>query len=174
MQALEYEAYEGTLQIGIHTPRTNPVPASVYLAGTIHSEYLAKVRSALREYKTTENLASGLQTYLPAQGGFPLYGIRRIEPAGALRSVDEDFNLEVTLQRFRVTLVLYPSTFTAPDEQTFAIERIMQKAVKDCLAAEGLPYLVIPEDFTQLGETFVDIMFELGPATEQGDHDLPA
>jgi hypothetical protein len=170
MLITDYLYYEGTLTIGVHTPRLDPAPATIYLAGPIHSEYLARVRSILREYRTTENLASGLQSYLPQQGGFPLYGIRNITPAGALRSVDDDFNLEVTLQRFSFGLAMLPTTFTADPEKYFSIERVMEKAVQDLFAANSLPHTVttIPGDKKQLGETFIDISFELGAATEQG------
>lgn len=167
----EYLYYEGVLTIGVHTPRLEPVPATVFAAGTIHSEYLAKVRSALREYRTTENLSFGLQNYLPQQEGFALYGIRHIAPAGALRSVDDDFNLEITLQRFSIGLAMLPSTFTADPEKFFAIERVMELAVKDLFAANSLAHSLttIPGDDKLLGETFIDISFELGAATEQGN-----
>lgn len=162
----EYLLYEGTLTVGVHTPRIEPTPATVFLAGTLHSEYLAKVRHALREYRVELNLASGLQAFLPTQGGFPLYGIRAIRPGGALRSVDDDFNLEVTMQRFAVTLAMLPTTFEASPEKAFAVERVMEDAAKDCLAASGLPYLRIPGDMEQIGETYIDISFELGAASE--------
>ncbi len=170
MQILEYNYYEGTLQIGVHTPRLNPTPATVFLAGTLHAELCARVRAALREYKSTENLSTGFQSYLPTAGGFPLYGVRKIAPAGSLRSVDEDFNLEVTMQRFTLGLAMLPSTFAESPEIFLAHERHIEKAVRDCLAANNLPAdMVIPGDSKQLGETWLEIMFELGPALEQGD-----
>ena len=169
MQVLEYIYYGGTLTVGVHTPRMDPTPATIFVAGTIHAEYLAKVRSALREYKITESLSTGLQAYLTTQGGFPLYGVRKIAPAGSLRSVDTDFNLEVTMQRFVMELAMLESTFTASPEIAFAFERHIEKAVKDLFAARSIPFTVIPGDYTQLGETFIDISFELGPASEQGD-----
>lgn len=164
--ASEYMFYDGTLTIGVHTPRLEPTPATVFLAGTLHSEYLAKVRSALREYRVELNLASGLHAFLPTEGGFPLYGIRAIRPGGALRSVDDDFNMEVTLQRFGVMLAMLPTTFQADPEKAFAVERVMEKAAKDCLAAAGLPYLTIPGDQVQLADTYIDVSFELGAASE--------
>lgn len=170
MQVLEYNYYEGTLQIGVHTPRLNPTPATVFLAGTLHAELCARVRAALREYKAVEGVALGLPSYLPSVGGFPLYGIRKIAPAGALWSVDEDFNLEVTMQRFTLGLAMLPSTFTEADEIALAHERHIEKAVRDCLTANNVPAdVVIPGDSKQLGETWLEIMFELGPALEQGD-----
>lgn len=168
MEILDYNYYEGTLVVGIHTPRLNPTPATVFLAGTIHAEYVAKVRAALREYKTTQNLATGLQAFLPVVQGLPLYGIRKLMNAGAPRSVDEDFNLEVTSQRFSLGLAILPSTFTVADEISHAIERHVEKAAQDCLAAAGVPFLSIPGSNELLGESYVDIMFELGPAQEQG------
>jgi hypothetical protein len=174
MQVVDYTYYEGTLVVGIHTPRLNPTPATIFLAGGIHAELVAKVRSALREYRTTHQLASGLQAHLPTQAGFPLYGIRKVQNAGAPRSVDEDFNIEVTAQRFTIGLALLESTFTAADEVSHAFERHVEAATQALFAARGVPdsQTMIPGDNKQIGETYIDIMFELGPALEQGVVDV--
>lgn len=169
MQVVDYLYYEGTLVIGVHTPRLNPAPATVFLAGTLHAEYGADVREALREYKAVENLSSGLQAYLPQFGGLPLYGVRKLQPAGSLRSVDQDFNLEVTQLRFTVGLALTETTFLQPPEIRSAYERHFEKATYDLFQAVGIPNATIPGDTKQLGETYIDIMFELGPALEQGE-----
>lgn len=174
MIVTDYVFYEGALTVTLHTARLNPQPATIFVAGDLHSEYLAKIRSALREYRVAENLATGLQAYLPVHGGFPLYGIRAIRPAGSQRSVDNDFGLEVSQQRFALQIAMLETTFTDAPERFLAIERNIEKAAKDLLTANALPSLVIPGDQVQLGETFVDIMFELGPATEQGDAYAPA
>jgi hypothetical protein len=168
MEVVEYLYYEGTLIVSINTPRAQPQPASVFTAGTIHAEFIAKVRSALREFRTTENLPSGLSAYLPQSEGKPLYGIRKMAPAGSPRSVDPDFNIETTSARFSVGLSLYPSTFLVADEIAFAIERNVEKAAQDLFKARGIPYTTIPGDNQQLADSFIDIMFDLGPATEQG------
>lgn len=176
MQVLEYLYYDFTLTVGVHTPRMQPTPATVFLAGTLHSELLGKVRNVLREYHITENLSTGLQAHLPAQGGFPLYGIRRLAPAGALRSVDDDFNLEITLQRFTGALAFYETTFQADPEKAFAVERVIEKAAYDLFVARAIPCrdIVIPGDDELTGETVIDIMCELGAATEQGDINVNA
>lgn len=176
MQVNEYVVYEGTLQIGIHTERLAPAPATVFLAGNLHSELCAKVRAALREWKSLSNLAASLQGKLSTQQGLPLYGIRKIQPAGSLRSVDEDFNLEVTLLRFIVWLTVSESAMTADEERWMAFERNMEKAWGDLAESKGFPVrgMTIPGDNKQLGETYIDAMFELGPSSEMAPIEVTA
>ncbi|MES2696823.1 MAG: hypothetical protein V4773_25370 [Verrucomicrobiota bacterium] len=59
------------------------------------------------------------------------------------------------------------STFMAADEISHAHERHLEKA--NLLDALSIPHLSIPGDEKALGETYIDIMFELGPESEQGD-----
>lgn len=169
-QVVEYVYYEATLIVGVQTPRLNPTPPTVFLAGNLHSEIAAKVRSALREFRTVEQTTTGLSAYLPTSQGLPLYGIRKIQPMGAPRSVDQDFDLEITSLRFSVGIAMLESTFVADDAISLAIERNVEKAAKDLFKALAIPCadITIPGDGTQLGDTYVDVSCEVGPATEQG------
>ena len=160
---LEYDYYGATLTISIHTPRPDAAPSTVFTAGTLHNEYVAKVRAALREYK------DGIESYLPTAGGYPLYGIRKCEPQGTLRSVEQDFQLEITTMRFGLEIAFLPSTWTVGETVALGVERNIEKAAKDYFAAQSIPYVVIPGDGDQLTESFIDIMVELGAATNQGD-----
>ncbi len=166
----EYRYYAATLIVGIHTPRLNPTPPTVFLAGNLHAELSAKVRSALREYRTVEQTTTGLSAYLPVAQSLPLYGIRLIQPMGSPRSVDQDFDLEITSMRFALGIAMLESTFTVDDAISFAIERNVEKAANDLFKALSIPCadVTIPGDEKQLGDTYVDVMCEVGPATEIG------
>jgi hypothetical protein len=167
MQIQEYDFYEASLTITIHTSRPDAAPSTVFTAGQLHNEWVAKVRAALREKK------DAIEGYLPTAGGFPLYGIRRVMPVGTVRSVDQDFMLEVTQIRFALGIAFLPSTWTAGEVKALGVERNIEKATKDLFEAQGLPTTVIPGDGDQLGESFVEIMCELGGATNQGEiHDV--
>ncbi len=166
----EYRYYEATLIVGVHTPRLNPTPPTVFLAGNIHAEISAKVRSALREYKTVEQTTTGLSLYLPVAQSLPLYGIRKIQPMGAPRGVDQDFDIEITSLRFALGVAMLESTFTVADEISLALERNLEKAAKDLFKASSIPCgdITIAGDGTQLGDTYIDVSCEMGPATEIG------
>lgn len=159
----EYDYYQATLVISIHTPRPDAAPSTVFSAGALHNDYVSKVRAALREYK------DGIEGYLPTAGGFPLYGIRKTSPEGTLRTVDQDFQLEVTTLRFGLEVAFLPSTWTAGETAALGVERNIEKAAKDYFAAQSIPFAVIPGDSDQLGDSYIDIMCELGAATNQGD-----
>ena len=90
-------------------------------------------------------------------------------PEGTARSVDQDFLLEVTTLRFGLEVAIYPATWAAGETIALGVERNIEKAVKDLFTAESIPFAVIPGDGDQLGESFVDISCDLGPATNQGD-----
>lgn len=175
-QVLEYNYYTAALIVGIHTPRINPSPATIFLAGTLHAELAAKIRGALREYKTVGQTTTGLSAYLPTQGGFPLYGIRKIQPSGAPRSVDEDFNIEVTSCRFGLEIAILESTYAADEAIWMAIERNIEKAAQDLFKSLSIPCrdIEIPSNNDQLGSTFVDILCELGATSgDQGLCNVP-
>lgn len=160
---LEYDYYQATLTISVHTPRPDAAPSTVFVAGKLHNDYVANVRAVLREYK------GGIETHLPQSQGLPLYGIRKVVPEGTARSVDQDFMLEVTTLRFGLEIAIYPATWAAGETIALGVERNIEKAVKDLFTAQSIPFAVIPGDGDQLGESFVDISCDLGPATNQGD-----
>ncbi len=172
-EVTEYRYYEGTLIVGVHTPRLQPTPPTVFVAGGIHAQLAAKVRSALREYRTVEQVTTGLSAYLPviaASQNIPLYGIRKIQPMGAPRSVDQDFDLEITSLRFGLGIAILENTFTVGDDIALALEWNTEAAAKALFKALSIPCgdIMVPGDGTQLGDTFIDVMCEMGPATEIG------
>jgi hypothetical protein len=161
-EILEYDYYDATLTVTISTARPEAAPSTLFVAGSLHTEYVAKVRAVLREKR------DALTPYLPVAGGYPIYGIRKIMPAGAMRTVESDYFMETTRQRFDLGVALLPSAWQAGELVALGVERNLEKAIKDLFAAEGIPFAVIPGDNDKLGDSYVDIMCELGPATNQG------
>ena len=165
----EYTYYDGSLTITIATPRLDSTkPSTVMAAATVHEEFAAQIRSYLREYRLYLNPSTSFDTHLPSSGGFPLYGVRKIQPAGTSREVDGEFMIEITRLRFAIGFSILPTTFLANEKLALAFERNMEKAVKDFLDANSVPTLTIPGDMQILGDSWIDIVFEAGPATEQG------
>lgn len=161
-EILEYDFFDASLLITIATQRPEAVPSLFFVAGTLHHDLMGKVRSALREKKAP------LDAYLPTAGGLPLYGVRRIAPSGTVRSVDTEYFLEVTRLRFELSLALLPTTWQAGEVVALGVERHIEKACKELFEAAGVPSTTIPGDNVRLGETFVDVLCELGAATNQG------
>jgi hypothetical protein len=161
-EILEYDYYDASVTVTIATRRPEEMPSVLFVAGALHTEFVAKVRAALREKKDP------LNPYLPESGGFPLYGIRKIMPAGAARGVDDQYFIEITRQRFELGIAFLPSTWMAGETVALAVERHIEKAVKDLFAALGIPHLTIPGDNHKLGDSFIDVICELGGATNQG------
>lgn len=159
--AEEYDYYDASLTFGIHTTRGD-APSTLFMYGDLHTDFVVKIRAALREKNDT------ITSQLPVYGGQPVYGITKIWPMGAMRTVDQDYNLEITRQRFELGITIPLSAWQAGEQIVLGIERHIEKAAKDALAAAGMPKLVIPGDRHQIGDTFIDIMCELGPATNQG------
>lgn len=168
-EIVEYTYYEGSLTVTIATPRLDSTkPSTVMAAATVHEEFAAKVRSLMREYRVTLNPSTGFDAYLPTSGGFPLYGIRKVQPGGMSREVSDEFTLEITRLRFSVGFSILPTTFLANELLALAFERNIEKAVRDLFDANSVPHLTIPGDQQILGDSWIDIVFEAGPATEQG------
>lgn len=165
----EYLYYDGTVTITIATPRLDATaPSTVMQAATVHEEFAAKVRALMRENRLELVPSTSFDAYLPTAGGFPLYGIRAIRPGGSSREVETDFMLEITRLRFAIEFTLLPSTFTADTLLALAFERNMEKALRDFFAANSVPNTTIPGDQQVLGDSWIDIVFETGPASEIG------
>jgi hypothetical protein len=161
-EILEYDYFDAALTVTIATQRPEAVPSMLFVAGTLHNDLVGRIRAALREKK------DALTPYLPTAGGFPLYGIRKMMPGGTVRAVDSDYFLEVTRLRFDMGLAFLPTAWQAGEAVALGVERHIEKACKDMFEALGVPTSVIPGDNVRLGETFIDVMCELGAATNQG------
>jgi len=174
-EVTEYVYYDGSVTITIATPRLDSTtPSAVMVAATVHEEFAAKVRALMREYRVTSVYPSvSFDAYLPTSGGFPIYGIRKIAPAGTSREVSDEYMLEITRLRFGVEFAILPTTFTADERLALAFERNIEKAMRDYFNANSVPHLTIPGDQQILGDSWIDIVFETGPATEIGLVNVP-
>lgn len=168
-----YDAHAGVLQITIATPRPEALPSTQFAAASIHEDYVAKVRAALREFKHCGEssqqvpVAKRLQNYFPQHGGVALYALRTLAPAGATRDIDPDFFTEVMRIRYEFVLVDLPAAYAASETLAEARERAMEKATFDLFGALGIPNEFIPGDSGIRDETatVIDIICEFGPST---------
>lgn len=182
MRIQAYTHYSGTLSITVATPRPEAAASTTLTAATIHEDYAAKVRAALREHKhinpTQTNYAAAytLQNYLPQYQGKPIFVLTQLMPAGSPRGIDQQFMLEVMTLRYQFALDLLPGAHLTDDITAESKERAIEYAVKSLFTYLGIPHTVIPADNTIAGQfdTEIGIMVELGAAGCRQGVDIPA
>lgn len=172
-EVTEYTFYQDcALTIRVVNMRPEAAPANVLVAGTLFTEYAAKVADALSEYKVNAQygalvpVAKQLSTHLPQSGGFPLYGIRRIQPSGQTQEVDNDYQQDILNMRFAVDFSILPTAWQQNPALVKAFARNIQRAVKLLLDANSIPSLTIPGDDEVLGESYISITLDVGVAGE--------
>jgi len=182
MKAPYYTAYAGSFSIVVSTPRSQKAPSHKFEYASIHEDYCAKVRVALREYRhcgavaETQPAARRITTYLPGVGGQALYALRELKPEGADRAVDPQFMLEVMVMRWSFSLHLTSAALIADPEIAEAIERHLELALRKLFQALGIPDEFIAGDEEQRPgiRTDISIIVNLGGATARTTVELPA
>lgn len=182
MRIQAYTAYAGTLVTMIATVRPEATASIFFTGATIHEDWTAKVRAAMKEHKHVGETslaypaASRLQTYFPATGTLPYYALRELRPAGSPRDIDQDFMLEITRLRYEFTLNLLPGAFAATEPAADAIERAMEFAVYSLFAALAIPNTNIPGDNAVIPPegTYISTICELGSATARTGVEIAA
>jgi hypothetical protein len=183
MRVQAYLAYPFVVTVSASTPWAGGEYSTKFPNGKLHEELSARVRAVLREHKHLGGsvgdaypAAQRLQTYFPVfneDTTKPLYAIRELRPAGAPRDPTSDF--EIMRNRFSGLLLMLPWAFLADEEIAEARERNIEYAVQQLFAANNLKNAFIPGDETaRPGEgTEIDILCEIGPASERGAADIP-
>jgi hypothetical protein len=156
MQIAEYNYYNATLSVSIVTQRPDATPSSILAAATLHEQYAAEVRVALREYKRA------LNAYLP------YYDVIKITLAGTSRDSDRETNQEIMRISFMLGFSMTGAAQIADERLVFAFERNIEKAVRDLFTAEEIPNVFIAGDGETLGESFIHVQLSMGTATEIG------
>ncbi len=158
----EYDYYDATLAITIVTQRPEAAPSQLLVSATLHEEFAARVRKVLREFRQP------LDVYLP------YYAVNRIRPSGTARDIDRELNQDLLRQQFALGFSLTAAAQIADEIAVFAMERNIEKAVRDLFTANELPHIFIPGQDGVHGESYIDIVVTLGAATNQGVWNVPA
>lgn len=158
----EYDYYDATLAITIVTQRPDAAPSQLLVSASLHEEFAARVRKVLREFRQP------LDVYLP------YYAVNRIRPAGTARDIDRELNQDLLRQQFALGFSLTAAAQIADEIAVFAMERNIEKAVRDLFTANELPHIFIPGQDGVHGESYIDIVVTLGAATNQGAWNVPA
>lgn len=171
-----YSVHPFTLTITVATPRAADA-SLLFTAARIHEDYAARVRWLLRHHRQVGPTAEAYPAAQRLTGHLPAgyYGLRSLQPAGAPRDIDTDFQLEITRIRYAGVLVDLPGCFQAGIEGE-ARERHLEKAVKDLFQANDVPNDFIPGDDGRRDDTrtCIDIIAELGPSDGLIGADIPA
>jgi hypothetical protein len=182
MRVQAYTAYSFNLTVTASTPRAQQGFSSMFTAGKIHEEFCARVRTLLKEHRHTGGdaypAAKRLQTYFPtfnSDATRPLYAIRELRPAGAPRDYIPEFSLEVMRIRYTGMLNILPAAFLADEVVAEALERHIEYAVHQLFEANGVPNSFIPGDegIRPGDRTEIDILCEMGPASERTGVEIP-
>lgn len=181
MKAPFHAAYSGTLTITISTPRARVAPSMKFTAASVHEDFTAAVRVAMREYKhcgpTSEFQPATLriQNYFPTHEGRPIYALRELSPDGSARSLVPEFMLEVMTVRYRFFLVLLPAALIADPQIVEAYERNIEYAVRKFFLASNIPDEFIPGDETlRPGDrSDISILCDLGASDGRITVELP-
>ena len=115
----EYDYYDATLAITIVTQRPEAAPSQLLVSATLHEEFAARVRKVLREFRQP------LDVYLP------YYAVNRIRPSGTARDIDRELNQDLLRQQFALGFSLTAAAQIADEIAVFAMERNIEKAVRD-------------------------------------------
>lgn len=158
---VDYESADVTITVAVN--RLENAPSTVLTAARLFDDYCGSVRAVMRDYKNP------LAPYLPlSAAGNAIFGVRFIKRAGSSREIDTEFWLEILRLRFSLEIATLPESTTVADAIVDAKERHIAKAVQDCLKAAGIPDTFIPEDVGTRGETWIDIVAEMGPELNRG------
>lgn len=179
-----YLVETGVFTITLSTPRPDALASTKFVAGSIHDDYVARVRSLLKEHKhigtTAQNFpaAKRLQNYLPIypiSTGKPLFALRELMPAGSQREVNGDFFQDETRIRYSFTLHRLPASFAADEIVAEGIERHMLYALRQLFSANDVPDSFIPgDDSLRPGDrTEIEMTCELGPSSGRGHAEIP-
>lgn len=186
-----YTAYSGIFTIAVSTVRPQAARSTQFIAATLHEDYAAKAAALLEEHihifptDQAYPMAARLQNYFPTAtvGGqtVPIYAMKELMPAGAPRDIDAQFMLEITRLRYQFSIVLLKAAFATTAVGRNAISRAIEFAIKSLFDANSLPSTYIPGDNairpenadTTLGPTDIDIVCELGAATQRTGVDIP-
>lgn len=182
MKVQLFTVYPGTLVIGVATLRPQSAPSTHFTAASIHEDYCATVRAALRRYKHVGDSALSyapalrLHSYFPAFNGSPIYALKELRPAGAPRDLEPEFMLEVMRIRYEFTLHLTPGAVLTNEIDAEALERHMENATRQLFRALQIPDVFIPGDGGDRpgDRTEIDIVCEMGPASELRTFEIPA
>lgn len=180
---LEYTAYEAFINVTVSSLRPEGVPAHIIPNAKRHQEIASLIRwKALREYKhrlengTWVPRAQQLNTYLPPVSGAPYYAVRKLQPAGSIIEVNEEFMLDILRLRFALVFVIQRAALS-DDDTGGAFEQYFQKAIKDLfVTGYSLENVFIPDDETKRPEdgTQIDIMIEMGNGSAQQSFEIPS
>lgn len=182
MKASVYNAYRGTASIVVSSARAEAGPAAKFVFGKVHEDVAGRTRALLREYLHCGDSAEQtpaarrLATYLPVNTvGHPLFILKELQPAGTLRDIDADWQLEVMRLRYGFTVHLTMAAFGADPDIAENIEGALQFAIKSVLSNGGVPFVFLPsdQDVRPSEQHDVDVICELGAATERRTIDVP-
>ncbi len=191
MRIQAYLAYSGVFTVTVSTIRPEAARSTLFTAATAHEDFAAKVRGLLEEHihiAPTDRAfpdAKRLQYYFPVATingvARPIYAMKELMPAGAPRDVDANFMLEITRLRYQFSIALLKEAFAVTPTYRSAIERAIEFAVQSLFFANTVPWVYAPGDETvrpqnpnsTTGPTDVDILCELGPASQRQGIDIP-
>jgi hypothetical protein len=181
MRIQHYDLHQGTVTLTVATPRDEAVPSVIFTAATIHEDYAARVRAALREWRHVGDAslslpsADRLETYLPTGPAGPLYALRELRPAGTSRDVDADYQLEIMRLRYDFVLVDLPGLFAVDPARGEAREFALETALRDLFQAAGLPTAFIPGDSEARNpnRSELDLIVEFAPDESRRGFDIP-
>jgi hypothetical protein len=182
MKIQAFGVYTGTLVIGVATPRPEAVPSTHFVAASIHEDYCATVRSALRRHKHVGESSLSyaatlrLQNYFPVFAASPIYAIRELRPAGSPRDIDPEFMLEIMRIRYDFVLNILPAAMLSNEVDAEAMERHMENATRKLFQALAIPDVFIPGDGGDRpgDRTEIDIVCEMGPGSDLRTFEIPA
>lgn len=162
-----HSLYECFINITIASPRPDALPSHIIPNGNLHDELASKIRGAMREYKhlsdNSDWVTSARQvcSYLPS--GY--YAVRKLDPAGSIVEVDEDFMLDVLRLRYSMVFAILPASLQAEEGIGDAYERHWQTAFKDLfVTGYGFSGVFVPGDAMERNDlgTTIDVQLEMG------------
>lgn len=182
MRIQHYDIHPGTLTLTVATPRPEAQGSALFTAASIHEDYAARVRAILREWRHVGDaslslpVAARLESYLPTSPTGPLYALRELRPAGTLREIDADFQLEILRLRYDFVLVDLPALFSVAPALGEARERAIESAVRALFAASDIPHIFIPGDPTARNpnDSEIDLIAEFAPVDHRRGFDIPS
>lgn len=191
MRIQAYLAYSGVFTVTVSSIRPQEVRSTLFTSAKVHEDFAAKVRGLLEEHvhiAPTDQAyppASRLQYYFPtaAVGGntVPIYALKELMPAGAPRDIDANFMLEITRLRYQFSIAILKAAYAVSSQSRNAIERAIEFSIQSLFLANAVPWVYAPGDNairpensdTTIGLTDVDILCELGAASQRTGIDIP-
>lgn len=181
MRVQVYKALPGVFTITIASSRVEKAPSHLFVFDSLHKQIGGLVRAILMEHKQTPPAfiewpaQLRLASYFPTQNDAPIYRVAELTPAGTLRDVDAEFQIEVMRIRFAFMLHLLPGAFLVDDTIGQGVDAHLAKAIKQVLLAAGLANVSEPGDETIRPQdgTDVDCFVELGAAGGRDGAEVP-